>query len=138
MSSSSARALLLTLFKSNQTTKTTIPSILSAFGQVSHYKSVGPKDQKWTDAFISQVDDEQKLHHLDTKNIFDTVQTEFQAENILIAPMIYSIECVKDTSNDRQNDVFFAVAFTLQEKLDEFPQDWFKATPYMSSCKYYM
>jgi hypothetical protein len=54
----------------------------------------------------------------------------------LIAPMVHSIECVKDTSNDPENDVFFAVAFRLEEKLDQFPQDWFKATPYMLSCKY--
>jgi len=71
-----------------------------------------------------------------TKTIIDALQMEYNAENILIAPMVHSIECVKDTSNDPENDVFFAVAFRLEEKLDQFLQDWFKTTPYMSSCKY--
>jgi len=90
MLSSNKRSLLLILFKSNQIAKTVIPSILLSFGQVHNYKSITPNSgQAWTDAFISEVNDEQKLHHLDTKNIIDAVKTEYNAENILIASMIY-------------------------------------------------
>jgi hypothetical protein len=28
---------------------------------------------------------------------------------------------------------FSAVAFHLEEKIDQFPEDWFRATPYISS-----
>ena len=135
MAFSSARALLLVLFKSNQTTSTVIPSIFLSFGQVHHYGAVASRnDQGWTKALVCQVADEQQLHHLDPKPIYEALQKEYLAENIAVAPMVYSIECVKDKSNDPENDVFFAVAFSLTERLDEFPQDWFKATPYMSSC----
>jgi hypothetical protein len=124
MLSSNARSILVILFKSNQTDKTVIPSILSSFSQLHNYKSITPNNgQGWTDALISEVNDEQTLYHLDMENIIDAVKTEYNAESILIAPMIYSIECVKDTSNDPENDVFFAVAFRLEEKLDQFPQD---------------
>ena len=136
MAFSSARALLLILFKSKQTTSTVVPSILSSLGQVYQYGSIASRnDQGWTNALISQVKDEQKLHNLDKKPIVDALEKEYHAENIVISPMVYSIECVKDTSHDPQMDVLFAVAFSLTERLDEFPQDWFKATPYMSSCK---
>jgi hypothetical protein len=132
----SARALLLVLFKSGQTTNKVVPSILPSLGQVHHYESIASSnDQGWTHALISQVTDEQKLHHLDKKPIVDALKKEYQAENIVISPMVFSIECVKDTSHDPQTDVLFAVAFSLTERLDAFPQDWFKATPYMSSCE---
>ncbi|CAF5069605.1 unnamed protein product, partial [Rotaria sp. Silwood1] len=59
-------------------------------------------------------------------------------ENILFAPLSFSIECVKDMSSDPNNDTVFIIGFSLpKHKIDEFPQDWFKATPYMSSCMGY-
>jgi len=64
------------------------------------------------------------------------VQNERKKKKPRMVFDIYFDKCVKDTSNDPENDVFFAVAFRLEEKLDQFSQDWFKATPYMSSCKF--
>jgi hypothetical protein len=45
------------------------------------------------------VDDEQQINSVNTRSIIDVIQTMFVAENILVAPMIYSIECVKDMFN---------------------------------------
>jgi hypothetical protein len=45
--SSNARSLLVILFKSNQTDKTVIPSILSSFGQVHNYKSITPNNPSY-------------------------------------------------------------------------------------------
>jgi hypothetical protein len=137
MSSTSARALLLVLFKSHHFQKSSISAILSSVGHVQCFESITQSnDQGWTDAFVTEVDGEQKLYELDANAISETIKMSYACENILVAPMIYSIDCVKDTSSDPDNDVFFAVAFTLKEKLEQFPEDWFKATPYMSSCKY--
>ena len=136
MTSSGARALLLLLFKSsNQRATSTIPSVLSSFGHCQNYKSTDPKDdQHWTDAVVCEVKGEQDLNDLDAQRIQKAVEAEFHGENIFIGPMTYSIDCVKDTSNNPDTDIFFAIAFSLKERLDQFPDDWFKATPYMASC----
>ena len=138
MISPSARSLLLVLFKSNKTEKIEIPSIFSSFGHVHNYKSIVPNDQNpsWTDAFITEMKNNDELLKLDGKTIGSIIEKEFDGENVLVAPMIHSIDCIKDTSNDSESDVFFAVAFTVKERLEQFPEDWFKATPYMSSCKF--
>jgi hypothetical protein len=136
MAFSSARALLLLLFESsNHRATSTIPSVLASFGPCQNYKSIEWKsDQHWTDAVVCEFKGEHELNTVDTQRIQKAVQTEFHGENIFIGPMTYSIDCVKDTSNEPETDIFFAVAFSLKERLDQFPDDWFKATPYMSSC----
>ena len=136
MSTVTSRALLLVLFKSDRSSEPRVPPIISSLGRVQHYTSIAQSnDQGWTDALVVPLDDEKALFQLDVTAVVEAIQSDCAGANVLVAPMAYSIECVKDTSSDPDNDVFFAVAFSLKEKLDQFPEDWFKATPYMSSCK---
>lgn len=131
-----AKCLLMILFKSNENEKKSIPLSLSSLGEIHHYRSIVETNaSEWSDAFITEIKNEEELVQLDRKTIVESLKKELNAENVLIAAMIHSINCIKDKSNDLDSDVFFAVAFTVKERIDQFPEDWFKATPYMSSCK---
>ncbi|CAF1929708.1 unnamed protein product [Rotaria magnacalcarata] len=140
MSVSTPQTLLLVLFKSTETPINPIVQfVLSSLGKINIYESIVPNNnQGWTHACICSIDDEQTLRNIDSSSIIENIKKDGHVENVLLAPLLFSIECVKDRSSDPNNDIMFIIGFSLpKERKEDFPQDWFKATPYMSGCEGY-